>query len=78
MKRRIPEPHDCTNTEIDTKEVTGGSGHIEEKKVEMEEEMKVVRVYAVSRAGHHTYLKMSKTSEPMNGECTEEMKVYCM
>ena len=40
---------------IQSKEVTGGSGHIEEKKVETEEEMKVVRVYALSRAGHHMY-----------------------
>ena len=61
-----------------SKEVTGGSGHIEEKKVEMEEEMKVVRVYAVSRAGHHTYSKMSKTNEPMNGEHVLYVSMYCM
>ena len=53
---------------VQSKEVTGDSGHIEEKKVETEEEMKVVRVYALSRAGHHTYSKMSKINEPMNGE----------
>ena len=51
------------------KEMTGMIQNISEKeKIETEEEEKVARAYALSRAGCHNYSKINKANEPMNGE----------
>ena len=51
------------------KELTGMINKISENgKIETEDEEKVAKAYALSRAGCHNYSKIKKTNEPMNGE----------
>lgn len=50
-------------------EVTGMIQNISRKgKIETEEEGKVARAYALSRAGRHNYSKINKANKPMNDE----------